>query len=39
LLAPPFICTPDDIDGIVARLCDAVPAALAATSASTGADR
>ena len=35
LLAPPFICTPDDIDRIVARLGDAVEAALAAAGQST----
>ena len=30
LLAPPFIVTPDDIDTIVARLADAIDAALEA---------
>lgn len=39
LLAPPFICTPNDIERIVARLCDAVGAALAAAGGSTGVDR
>lgn len=39
LLAPPFICTPSDIDRIVARLCDAVGAALATAGAPAGADR
>lgn len=32
LLAPPFICTPTDIDRIVERLRDAIDAALAVTS-------
>lgn len=32
LLAPPFICTPNDIDRIVERLRDAIDAALAVTS-------
>ncbi|PMS15041.1 aspartate aminotransferase family protein [Trinickia dabaoshanensis] len=30
LLAPPFICTADDIERIVERLCDAVDAAITA---------
>jgi adenosylmethionine-8-amino-7-oxononanoate aminotransferase len=32
LLAPPFICTPNDIDRIVERLRDAIDAALAVTN-------
>ncbi|MBP0595075.1 aspartate aminotransferase family protein [Paraburkholderia sp. LEh10] len=34
LLAPPFICTPRDIEQIVSRLTDATQAALAATGAA-----
>lgn len=36
LLAPPFICTPNDIERIVERLGDAFGAALDAVGASTG---
>ena len=39
LLAPPFICTPNDIERIAERLCDAFGAALIATGASTEATR
>jgi adenosylmethionine-8-amino-7-oxononanoate aminotransferase len=39
LLAPPFICTPNDIERIIERLSDAAHAALAAAGASTGASR
>ncbi|MPW16625.1 aspartate aminotransferase family protein [Paraburkholderia sp. CNPSo 3157] len=34
LLAPPFICTPRDIEQIVGRLTDAIEGALAATGAA-----
>ncbi|MEM5385723.1 aspartate aminotransferase family protein [Paraburkholderia phymatum] len=34
LLAPPFICTPGDIEQIVGRLKDAIEGALAATGAA-----
>jgi adenosylmethionine-8-amino-7-oxononanoate aminotransferase len=34
LLAPPFICTPRDIERIVGRLTDAIEGALAATGAA-----
>ncbi|ALL66773.1 Adenosylmethionine-8-amino-7-oxononanoate aminotransferase [Paraburkholderia caribensis MBA4] len=34
LLAPPFICTPRDIDEIVSRLTDAIEGALAASGAA-----
>jgi adenosylmethionine-8-amino-7-oxononanoate aminotransferase len=37
LLAPPFICTAQDIDAIVSRLTDAIDAALVATGARAGA--
>ena len=39
LLAPPFICTPNDIERIAERLHDAVSAALADAGASTEASR
>lgn len=39
LLAPPFICTPNDIERIAERLHDAVGAALADIGASTQASR
>jgi len=34
LLAPPFICTPRDIEEIVSRLTDAIEGALAASGAA-----
>jgi adenosylmethionine-8-amino-7-oxononanoate aminotransferase len=34
LLAPPFICTPSDIEQIVGRLTDAIEGALAASGAA-----
>lgn len=39
LLAPPFICAPNDIDRIVERLGDAIEAALAVTGATTASTR
>jgi adenosylmethionine-8-amino-7-oxononanoate aminotransferase len=37
LLAPPFICTPRDIDNIVSRLIDAIDGALVSTGACAAA--
>jgi adenosylmethionine-8-amino-7-oxononanoate aminotransferase len=37
LLAPPFICTAQDIDAIVSRLTDAIEGALLATGARVAA--
>jgi adenosylmethionine-8-amino-7-oxononanoate aminotransferase len=39
LLAPPFICTPNDIDTIVERLADAIDGAFVATGVTRGAHR
>ncbi|HEX7683260.1 MAG TPA: aspartate aminotransferase family protein [Trinickia sp.] len=39
LLAPPFICTSNEIDRIVERLGDAIEAALAVTGAMTASTR
>ncbi len=36
LLAPPFICTADDIDRIISRLTDAIDSALCVTGAVVG---
>jgi len=36
LLAPPFICTADDIDRIIGRLTDAIDSALCVTGAVVG---
>jgi adenosylmethionine-8-amino-7-oxononanoate aminotransferase len=37
LLAPPFICTAQDIDTIVNRLTDAIDGALVSTGVRTAA--